>query len=699
MVDTSGSRSKPTTRSSIRQSLNFASVGKAFADVMNKERNDSDRSARKTGKDSGKTSGLKPRPSLDNRPSPPPAKRSRTPDSKTITARRRSSLATASLSSRASVDDPSAVPTKVTPTAQSSVPARSSVLRPRPGSASNLPKYRPKSIILENGKKPGSPGLSGSRKRVSTSDDEDKTSSGEMAVDTSAQEQAKKESRPISPLPQRAALKAKSTDAKSRSNTPKADAHSTAQRASPNRMGKATIVAKTIPRPSSASSSSSSFTPRTPKASPGKGARVDRSVKVKDNHISDSSEGSSHAALPESPLVRHVRQRSKVETPPVQNAGNMSHITEADSDDEEDDVETMLAPVATLGAPTPAMPRLQPMRNRTRLVPVTPSKPFLPIHFDHPEASSTPPKNQDSPSFLRPNPSPGSDRSLRGGSILSWEQLATEASRTIPVDELGTMLSDMSAPFQPGPLSPMPTGNGNNSMLLDVNLPPNLLSSPGLSAFNSPSGYGSISQVLLPNATPSPAVPRHSHSHSHNSRQHKDPEEPGVDTAIATLLRLQLSSAENTAKERLMRLQDLEEELHNLKQARAHETEVLSQQVSILEAQLKTSLEARERSEGEQYAYTASLEEQLRHAKTEREHAVREATESARQQSDASLRSTIESQNRKTNAACAASLAAREWRNVREHCESELDVLAADKDTLVLLLGELDLTRQRLMAT
>ncbi|KAJ3815661.1 hypothetical protein EV368DRAFT_31701 [Lentinula lateritia] len=688
MSDVSGSRSKPTTRSSIRQSLNFASVGKAFADVMNKERNDS---AKKTGKDVNKPGGLKPRASLDTKPSPPPSKRPRTPDSKTITARRRSSLAAASLSTRNSAEEPSVAPSKTTPTPQSSVPARSSALRPRPGSSSNLPKYRPKSIVVENGKKPSSPSLSGSRKRTSTSDDEDKTSSGDMAVDASSQ---RRKSRPISPLPQRAATKTKTSGANSKSNTPQPETSPSARKASPNRMVKAVKAASTIPRPSSASSSSSSFSPRTPKASPAKGARGAHSVKVQKNNVSDSSEGSVHSALPESPLVRHVRQRSKAETPPALHPGNMSHITEADSDDEEDDVEIMLAPIAAPGAPTPAMPRLQTMRNRSRLVPATPSKPLLPIHFEPPEASSTPPKNQNSPSFLRPNPSPASDRSLRGGSILSWEQLASEASRTIPVDELGTMLSDMSAPFQPGPLSPMPTGNGNGSMLLDVNFQ-NLPSSPGLSAFNSPSGYGSISQVLLPNATPSPAFPRHSHSHS--QRQHKESDGPAVDTAIATLLRLQLSSAENTAKERLMRLQELEEEIHNLKQTRTHETEVLSQQVSILESQLKTSLEARERSEGEQFAYTASLEEQLRYTEVQQRQAVREAVESARQHAETSLRSTVESQNRKLNAACAASLAAREWRNVQEQCESELDVLAADRDTLALLFGELDLARQQLL--
>ncbi|KAJ4464285.1 hypothetical protein C8R41DRAFT_726402, partial [Lentinula lateritia] len=99
----------------------------------------------------------------------------------------------------------------------------------------------------------------------------------------------------------------------------------------------------------------------------------------------------------------------------------MSHITEADSNDDEDYVEIMLAPIAAPRAPTPAMPRLQTMRNRSRFVPATPSKPLLPIHFELPY----------DPSFLRPNPSPGSDCSLRDESILSWAQLASEASWTI----------------------------------------------------------------------------------------------------------------------------------------------------------------------------------------------------------------------------------------------------------------------------
>lgn len=210
-----------------------------------------------------------------------------------------------------------------------------------------------------------------------------------------------------------------------------------------------------------------------------------------------------------------------------------------------------------------------------------------------------------------------------------------------------------------------------------------------------PSGYGSISQVLLPNVTPSPAISRHSHSHSQRINK-ESADLPAVDTAIATLLRLQLSSTENTARERLLRLQELEEEIHLLKQARAREAEVLSQQVSILEAQLKGNLEARDRSEEEHFAYTASLEEQLHRIEAQHEQALREATENTRQSFDASCKSAIESQNRKMAAEYSACLAAREWRCVQEQCESELDVVAADRETLELLLGELDFARQQL---
>ncbi|KAF8898453.1 hypothetical protein BD779DRAFT_10401 [Infundibulicybe gibba] len=53
----------------------------------------------------------------------------------------------------------------------------------------------------------------------------------------------------------------------------------------------------------------------------------------------------------------------------------MSHISEGNSEDsDEEDVELLLAPTAPLGAPTPAMPRIQPGRPRKRLPPQTPTR-------------------------------------------------------------------------------------------------------------------------------------------------------------------------------------------------------------------------------------------------------------------------------------------------------------------------------------
>ncbi len=60
----------------------------------------------------------------------------------------------------------------------------------------------------------------------------------------------------------------------------------------------------------------------------------------------------------------------------------MSHISEGGSDDgDEEDVELLLAPVAVIGAPTPAMPRI--ITSRQRKAPETPSRStFLPSRSD-----------------------------------------------------------------------------------------------------------------------------------------------------------------------------------------------------------------------------------------------------------------------------------------------------------------------------
>lgn len=345
-------------------------------------------------------------------------------------------------------------------------------------------------------------------------------------------------------------------------------------------------------------------------------------------------------------------------------------------DSEEDDVQLLLAPVAHMAAPTPAMPRIQNARPRKRLNPQTPTRTgnHLPTRANLSYLSPLPPDRSGTASSLRPQPLGG--EKIGRGSILSWEQLASEASKTLGEDEVENMLSEFPAPFRSGAVSPSPSV-----------APTDIPESPCLSAMNSPGGYGSISQVLLPDVTPSPAM------HSIQQRYEGSSEAPVVDAAIVTLLRLQLASAEHTAKERLYQVQAMEEELHSLKKARSRETVELTRQVAYMEDQFRGNLEARERSEEERAAYIASLEDQLRHAQGYREKAIEEATRRTREATREACEATIKMRHREWEVACCARVATSEWMSVRQLSESELDLVRADREVLLVLLGELDRMR------
>jgi len=215
-------------------------------------------------------------------------------------------------------------------------------------------------------------------------------------------------------------------------------------------------------------------------------------------------------------------------------------------------------------------------------------------------------------------------------------------------------------------------------MQLDV-----VLESPSLSAMPSPGGYASISHVLLPDVTPSPAV------HSEN-RYASTPEIPAVDAAIVTLLRLQLASAENTAKERLYQLQSLEEQLHVSKESRLQETDELEKHVSFLEQQLRGAVEAREKVNEERAAYTASLEDQLRHAEAFRDRAIEAAVAKVNAQTHASWRTTLQAEQRKWELSSVARSVATEWNAVHSLAEDELDSIKDHRHTLNVLLVGLD---------
>ncbi|KAF7437164.1 hypothetical protein PC9H_004000 [Pleurotus ostreatus] len=681
-TSSSGTRSKPATRSSLRHSLNFASMGKALVDVINKEARDGEKAAKKTKEVHSRRSSAihlqppsAPRTSLGDSKPMFLSKKEDSPETKTITRRR--------MSMQKAVLDDSATSSDVASPPQAGV-KRSSSLRPRMGGSTALPKYRPKSAIYDSGIKIPSPPRSG-KKRPDSSDEDRQVDNKLAATDKDVQR--------ISPLPRKSAIKANLSNAihlspattpiDTRPTTPKSSKSSSAK-SSPSRLAKHTKSASVSAiRPPSVSSTTSSHTPRTPKTPLSSklisGSR--RSVKEVVSQSDSSQRGSPYSSASESPLARHSRHHSASITPTKSRSSakdvlNMSHISEVDSEDsfDADDVELLLAPVTHLAAPTPAMPRLQTRRQREE--PETPTRGYtnnLPTRANMSYLSPLPPTSDDSPPSLRP-PKQGSAKAARG-SILSWDQIAEEASRVLEPGEVESMISDIPAPFAPGLISPAPS----NSFLPDVP------ESPCLSSINSPSGYGSISQVLLPDVTPSPAV-------HHYSPPARDRDLDGAaDASLVTLLRLQLAAAENTAKERLYQMQVMEKEIHTVKNTRRQDEENLTQQLDCLETNMREQLEARERTECERQVYIASLELRLQQTDAAQSEAVDDAVAKAAEALRRSHARALRVESCKWTAAYSAREASSKWFSIRDEAQILLEDVNQDREVLAILKAELDL--------
>lgn len=336
------------------------------------------------------------------------------------------------------------------------------------------------------------------------------------------------------------------------------------------------------------------------------------------------------------------------------------------------DVEYMLGSVASPTAPTPAVPRIR-MGRAPPDFPVTPSRQSgstLPLRSNMSYLSPMPPTDDQSPSkrSLRP---PGNDR----GSLLSWDQLVAVGDRTLGEGEASSMIADVAAPFS-GPSSPA---------LSTISLPDP--DSPSLSTMASPAGYTSISQILLPEVTPSPA-----------KFAYGTPDRMSNEGGLAVMLKLQIASLEQIAKERLNHIQTLERQLQFAKDTRMQETTELARQMTMLEEQTRTTLEARERASEDQAAYNASLEEQLGAAAALREKAVREATKMT---ADSALRSQAEAvraEAAKWDMACAAKGASTGWESVRDVAMGEMEYVKSSREMLGVLLAGLEVTRTQLSA-
>jgi hypothetical protein len=353
----------------------------------------------------------------------------------------------------------------------------------------------------------------------------------------------------------------------------------------------------------------------------------------------------------------------------------MSLINEVDSDDDETaDVALLLAPVASVGAPTPAMPRMQAKKSNHR---PRASESLSASRSRRTRKQSLHTRAQSSGASPRPSPK-GGNKQVRG-SILSWEQLATEASFTLGEGEADNMLADVDAPFNLALVSPTPS-------IAALEVP----ESPCLSAISSPGGYGSISQVLLPDVTPSPAIHRDlAHFEAAAST-------PQGDSGTVNLLRLQLAAMENTAKERLYQMQKMEEEIHNLKQIRNRDAHDLMNKVSYMEEQMRGSLEMRERAEEERTAYISDLLNQLHEAREEHDRVVSQAEARGQEIARSLLSGSLKRREAVLGAAASASQATGTWHTVRCMSETELEHIRTDKRVLSLLLLQLNQMCQKI---
>ena len=705
-------RNKPTTRSSIRQSFGLSSVSKALADVMHKDSKENEKERVKAAKKDTSTrrnSAINLAPPARAPAERPPSRKKDvedSPEAKTITrhSRRQSALrklAAAEEQAAAPVDSTSPPKASISHGRSASVRQRSSL------TGSNLPKYRPRSMLGESAiiapKKAPSPTHQSRRRRMSSSDDEEdevKTPKELSPLDAAS---GNKPGRSISPLPHRGALKVNLTAAINvRPVTPdKKDKGTPQPKGSPSSIRttstKASKMSKTstpppsgppsarsaLPRPPSSASSSVSGgslrSPGTPTLM-GKAAKGSNSLRLTNVSGNSSPLRSVVSSSSESPSARasakkhghtiHVRGASvpaevpSTPTPMIFKEGDSIDSLDAD------DVEFMLGSSVSPTAPTPAIPRT---RHKTddSSDPHTPSRhPFLPTRANLSYASPAQPTSSSEGSpYLRPRARlPGNDR----GSILSWEQLAGN-SKSLADDEMIRMISEVPAPFRGGAISPA---------LSTIDIP----DSPNLSALPSPTGYGSISQVLLPDVTPSPAI--------HNSTRLFDsmskPESPAVDSsgAAVTLLRLQLAAADSRAQERLAQMQALEEQLHAVKEARRRDAEELARQIAALEEQVHASLLV----ESQRAEQIAVLEEMVRDAQTAQDRSARDAQRRAEDAAGASRAAAL--QARQVQARAELAIAAKEvggaWVAVRHTAESEMELVRGNREALGLILAGLD---------
>lgn len=296
-------------------------------------------------------------------------------------------------------------------------------------------------------------------------------------------------------------------------------------------------------------------------------------------------------------------------------------------------------------------------------------------------------------------------------SIAAWNRLA-DMSLEINAAELGGgLITELDLPSTPGLISPSPS---------ILRLDSEMGESPVPLTLPSPGGYTSISQVLLPTVTPSPAPLRSLHSST--SFYDEDitigrGDLSSVDSpAASTMLKLQLVQAENLAKERMNQISRLEEQMHYLKQMREREEHELASHINELEERLRDTLlahererEQRERERAARAELEAQAEESDPHAacRSELEEYVREA-EQARQDAVSAAITELSARERSERARMYARVrkqqrvgfavrdVLKEWHSVQSLGDNELEAIRGNRETLSVLRASLDLYEAQL---
>ncbi|KAA1468478.1 hypothetical protein DENSPDRAFT_869721 [Dentipellis sp. KUC8613] len=624
------------------------------------------------------------RPSMGEKPSSI-APKDATPasGSATITrASRRQSAIIAKTNSDSVSEDGVLKPTRSSSPKPSVTANRKATLRPRnppTSSSSALPKYRPKSQLGEPPAKPPSPTRPSTRRRLSSSSDDakqDAPTGKKTPPKLDIPSSQEKVARPISPLPQRAlktntsinvspptpVSKSKVPSRKTPSPTRNSPSMLPTKAAKTSKITSPNFTAIVRP-PSSSSSSSSVRSPRTPQTpTPVRDAKG--RLGSTGTNGSPLRHPGAHRAEAESPLGRRMKKTpgsNVMKGSPSTPTSTFTADSSADSLDARD-VDFLLGSVISPTAPTPAVPRFRTSGRAPSRLPETPSRvpTTLPTRANMSYLSPNPRPRDESPSKAK---RAGNDR----GSLLSWDQLFAVGEQSLGEAEGDSMIADMTAPFS-GAASPVPS-------VIELDIP----DSPSLSALPSPAGYGSISQVLLPDVTPSPA-----------KYGQATPERSTVDASVVMMLRLQLASMENIAKERLGQIQSLEQKLMSSKDARLREADELARQVTTVEEQLRVSLESRDRASDEQLVRIRALEDQLGQATAMRDAAVQEAVQMAVEGTMQLKAAAVRVECEKWEMACAARAAAAEWATVKDLADGELELVRSNREMLNVLLAGLE---------